>query len=60
MTGLHRKGREFHGKFWAVIYLRLKFTFKAIVIVKDRISISIDHYAKDGGEELFTRMHCVL
>ena len=21
---------------------------------------SIDDYAKDGGEELFTKMHCVL
>ena len=24
-----------------------------------RTSIRIDDYAKDGGEELFTKMHCV-
>ena len=25
-----------------------------------KASITIDDYAKDGGEELFTKMHCVL
>ena len=24
------------------------------------IAVKIDDYAKDGGEELFTKMHCVL
>ena len=24
------------------------------------LQIAIDDYAKDGGEELFTKMHCVL
>ena len=23
------------------------------------VKVSIDDYAKDGGEELFTKMHCV-
>ena len=25
-----------------------------------RDALSIDDYAKDGGKELFTKMHCVL
>ena len=25
-----------------------------------KTNVSIDDYAKDGGEELFTKMHCVL
>ena len=27
---------------------------------KTEQKFSIDDYAKDGGEELFTKMHCVL
>ena len=28
--------------------------------VKLPINVAIDDYAKDGGEELFAKMHCVL
>ena len=24
------------------------------------VAVSIDNYAKDGGKELFTKMHCIL
>ena len=26
----------------------------------ETLGVAIDDYAKDGGEELFTKMHCVL
>ena len=32
----------------------------AIVSFRSGIQMSIDDYEKDGGEELFTKMHCVL
>ena len=35
--------------------------YLAAVRPQDSInSIEIDDYAKDGGKELFTKMHCVL
>ena len=43
-----------------MIYLVLKYKFNTIVRFRNRMLISIDDYAKDGGEELFTKIHCVL
>ena len=34
--------------------------FRCIEVSVKGSSIAMDDYAKDGGEELFTKMHCAL
>ena len=42
--------KEFNVRFWSMIYSSSPLEYKFI---------TIDDYAKDGGKELFTKMHCV-
>ena len=56
VRGFHGN-REFHVPFCSMIYVALKFTLSVSEI---EFYPSIDDYAKDGGKELFTKMHCIL